>query len=128
MLNANDIAWIKANRREIVEGRQRPITIAYEGAGTPDPITGEVVGGEWVERDTQSVVTEISGGEERVMVGGIRSERGDIWLSLDFDAVADIADKIDRVRYDGVWHTVVASDKKGIGLRNRVEILGRVIT
>ena len=131
MLNANDIAWMKANRREITEGRRRPVTIAYEGAGRPDPITGEVAGGETVTRDLMSVVTEISSsislGTERALVGGIAIETADIWLSLDFDEVADIADKIDRLRYDGAWYEVMAADKKGIGMRNRIEVLGRLI-
>ena len=132
MLNANDIAWIKNNRKEITQGRQRPITLAYEGAGMPDPITGEVTGGETITREVMSVVTEISSttgqGIERIIVGGIEAQRGDLWLSVPFDDIADIADKFDRLRYDGAWYAVLASDKKGIGIRNRVEVLGRLIT
>lgn len=132
MLNDADIAWMKENRKEVVEKRQTLITIAYTGAGTVDEFTGEVIGGETVERDVMSVVTEISStagtGSERVLISGIAFEKGDVWLSIDFDEVADIHTFITRLRYDGQWYTVLASDKKGIGAINRVEILGRLTT
>lgn len=132
MLNEADIEFMKATRKEIVKNRQTLITIAYEGTGTVDEITGEVTGGETVTRDVLSVVTEIStvadSGIERLIIGGVTVEKGDVWLSIDFELVADIADKIDKLRYDGVWYVVMASDKKGIGAINRVEVLGRVIT
>lgn len=132
MLNDADIAWMKGNRKEVVHKRQSLITIAYMGAGVVDDITGEVTGGESVERDVMSVVTEMSSsagtGFERILVNGIAVEKGDVWLSIDFDLVADIADKIDRLRYEGRWYSVMASDKKGIGAFNRIEVLGRVIT
>ncbi len=130
MLNDADIEFMKATRKEIVEKRQTLITIAYTGAGVVDEFTGEVIGGETVTRDILSVVTEISStagtGSERVIDGGIAYEKGDVWLSIDFDLVADIHTFITRLRYDGEWYTVLASDKKGIGDINRVEILGRL--
>lgn len=132
MLNEADIEFMKETRKEITHNRQTLITIAYEGAGTVDEITGEVSGGETVTRDVMSVVTEISSAaganHERIIVDGVEVEKGDVWLSIDFTLVADIADKIDKLRYDGVWYAVMASDKKGIGAINRVEVLGRVIT
>lgn len=128
MLTDADIALIGATRKEMTHNRQTLITIAYEGAGTVDDITGEVIGGKDEKRDVMSVVTEISTGDERIIVGGVEVEKGDIWLSIDFELVADIADKLDKVRYDGVWHAVMASDKKGLGAINRIEVLGRVLT
>lgn len=132
MLNDADIAWMKETRKEIVEKRQTLITIAYTGAGTVDEFTGEVTGGAEISRDVMSVVTEISStagtGSERVLISGIAFEKGDVWLSIPFDDVADIHTFITRLRYDGQWYTVLASDKKGIGAINRVEILGRLTT
>lgn len=128
MLTDADIALIGATRKEMTHNRQTLITIAYEGAGTVDDITGEVIGGKDEKRDVMSVVTEISTGDERTIVGGVVVEKGDIWLSIDFEVIADIADKLDKVRYDGVWYAVMASDKKGLGAINRIEVLGRVLT
>lgn len=132
MLTKQDIEMIRDTRAEITDNRQTPITIAYEGAGTEDDITGEITGGETVKRDVMSVVTEISSAaganHERLLINGIAVEKGDVWLSIDFALIADIADKIDKLRYDGVWYAVMASDKKGLGGPNRVEVLGRVLT
>lgn len=132
MLNDADIAWIKENRKEVVKGRQTLITIAYESAGTKDEFTDEIIPGERVESDVMAVVTEISSmagtGVERIIDGGIATEDGDIWLSINFDLIAEIHDKITEIRYDGDWYTVLASDKKGIGAINRVEFLGRLTT
>lgn len=132
MLNDADIEFMKQTRKEIVQGRQTLITIVYMSAGVKDEFTDEVIGAEEVTRDVLSVVTEISStagtGSERVLISGIAFEKGDIWLSIDFDLIADIATFITRLRYDGEWYTVLASDKKGIGAINRVEMLGRLTT
>lgn len=132
MLNDADIAWMKETRKEVVSNRQTLITIAYTGAGVVDEFTGEVTGGATIERDVMSVVTEISStagtGSERVLISGIAFEKGDVWLSIDFDLVADIATFITRLQYDGQWYTVLAADKKGIGAINRIEVLGRLTT
>lgn len=132
MINEADIEFFRNTRKEVVAGRQTLITIAYTGAGTVDDITGEVIGGQSVQRDVMSVVTEISSttgtGFERLLVNGITVEKGDVWLSIDFELVADIAEIIESLRYDGRWYNVMASDKKGIGAINRIEVLGRVTT
>lgn len=132
MINEADIEFMRNTRKEVVAGRQTLITIAYTGAGTVDDITGEVIGGNPVERDVMSVVTEISSAAstsfERLVVNGVAVEKGDVWLSIAFELIADIAEIIESLRYDGRWYTVMASDKKGIGARNRIEVLGRVTT
>lgn len=132
MLNDADIEWMKQTRKEIVHNRQTLITLAYTGAGVVDEFSGEVTGGAEITRDVMSVVTEISStagtGSERVLISGIAFEKGDLWLSVDFDLIADIATFITRLRYDGQWYTVLATDKKGIGAINRVEMLGRLTT
>lgn len=127
MLNDADIAWMKETRKEVVSNRQTLITIAYTGAGVVDEFTGEVTGGAIIERDVMSVVTEISG-DENVIDNGIASEKGDVTASVAFELISDISALITRLRYDGEWYSVLASDKKGIGAINRVEILGRLTT
>ena len=132
MINEADIEFMRNTRKEVVEGRQTLITIAYTSAGVEDDITGEVIGGESVERDVMSVVTEISSsagtGFERLLINGVSAEKGDVWLSIEFELIADIAEIIENLRYDERWYTVMASDKKGIGAINRIEVLGRVTT
>ena len=132
MLNDADIEFIRGNREEMTHNRQTLITIAYESAGTVDEITGEETGGDTVKRDVMSVVTEISSSagsnHERILIDGVAVEKGDVWLSIAYGLIADIASKFDRIYYDGEWYAVMASDKKGLGGTNRVEVIGRLIT
>lgn len=132
MINEADIEWMRGNRTELTGGRQTLITIAYESEGTVDEISGEVTGGEPIEREVMSVVTEITtlaeSGIERLIEGGVSIEKGDVWLSIGYDKVSDIVRKIDKLHYDSAWYAILALDKKGIGQPNRVEIVGRVIT
>ena len=132
MLTKQDIEWMKGNRKETTANRTTLITIGYESAGTKDPWTGEVIPGDRVERIVSAVVTEVSSqagtGVERRVESGIVVEDGDVWLSIDFALVSDIYKQLTELLYDGDWYSILALDKKGIGERNRVEVLGRLIT
>lgn len=132
MLTQEDIEFIKRTRAEITANRTHDITVYYPGEFTIDPITGEEVPGEETDRIVPSVVTEItstaSTSSERALENGIVIETGDIWFSVDISLIADIADAVTSVKYDGVEYEILAGDKKGIGERNRVEFLGRRIT
>lgn len=132
MLNEADIEWIKGNRAEVTGNRQTLITIAYRSEGTVDEISGELTDGELIEREVMSVVTEIattnSRDFDRILINGIAVEMGDVWLSIAYDLITDIADKLESIYYDNQWYAIMAIDKKGIGVPNRVEIVGRVTT
>ena len=130
MLTDFDIEWIKANRVELVANRTSTIIVKYKDVNERDPFTGEPIGETEVSRTVQSVVTEISSssGGDRRLENGIEVENGDIWLSIAIDDVADILDKIERIEYDGKQYEILAKDKKGIGVANRVEIVARLIS
>lgn len=132
MLTDFDIAWIKANRAELVANRTSTIIVKYTDVTERDPFTNEPIGETEVSRTVQSVVTEISSssglGSDRRLENGIEVENGDIWLSIAIDDVADILDKIERIEYDGKQYEILAKDKKGIGAANRVEIVARLIS
>ncbi|MEK3887256.1 hypothetical protein [Bacillus sp. FSL K6-3431] len=129
MLTDADLQLIYETRGEITALRQRPVTVVYLD-GEYDEYTGELIGETRIEREVMAVVTELSSatgaGAERYMANGIKYEKGDIWLSVAIDLIEDIADKIERVEHDGKTHVILAIDKKGLGIRNRYEILGRV--
>lgn len=130
MLTDFDIAWIKANRAELVANRTSTIIVKYKDVTERDPFTNEPIRETEVSRTVQSVVTEISsssGGDQR-LENGIEVENGDIWLSIAIDDIADILDKIERIEYDGKQYEILAKDKKGIGAANRVEIIARLIS
>lgn len=129
MLTESDTAWIKANREEIVANRTSTINLVYKDVTERDPYTQEPITEIEVPRAVTAVVTELSSatgaGADRSMVGGVESQEGDLWASVNIDLVSDITDKITKVEYDGKHYVILAIDKKGIGLVNRVEILAR---
>lgn len=131
MLTDTDLEFIKETRDEITAKRKRPIELIYVDV-LRDDITGEIIGETEHVREVLSVVTEVSSktgtGTERWMEGGIVYEQGDIWCSVDIELIDDIADKVEKIRYDGKIYEILAMDKKGIGIRNRYEILGRMIS
>ena len=61
------------------------------------------------------------------MQDGIEYEQGDIKIDLKIEAVEGLADKITRAEFDGKKYELLGGDKKGIGVRNRIEFVGRVI-
>lgn len=130
MLNEADIEFIKTARKEIVRNRQAQVIIKYPGEVVYDDISGEVIGGEPLSREVLSVVTEISSAAvmERVLVNGVEVERGDVKVDISYGLISDIVSKIDGLRYDERDYAVLASDKKGIGGPNRIEVIARLIT
>lgn len=130
MLTDADIALIKATRDETTAHRKRPVTLTYDVEGVEDPLTGETVGGGTDTREVQAVVTELSSQAvaDRVLIAGAEANIGDIWFSVNIDLVADVFDAVTDVIHDGRAYTIIAQDKKGIGVRNRVEFLGRRTT
>ena len=132
MLTLSDIEFMRNTRKEVVALRQQPIILYYEIEGELDPITNEPIGDEIVEIHTDAVVTEISSTAqsafERLLNDGVLVEKGDIWFSVDVDVINDIIEQITSVKYDGRDYEIMAADKKGIGERNRVEFVGRLIS
>ena len=126
MLNEGDIELMSAWQDEIYTHRERPIDVIYYEE-LRDEFTGEVLDEITVTREVSAVVTEISSAADRYMENGIKYEQGDIWLSVKIELIADIADDIERIKHDGKDYEILAMDKKGIGRRNRYEILGRLI-
>lgn len=126
MINAQDIDFMHASLDEIYTNRERNISVIYVGKKY-DPITGVPIGEGEVPREVSAVVTEISSGVERSLEGGVKFEEGDIKVDVKIELIEDIAEVIERMEYDGDTYEILSIDKKGIGRRNRYEIVGRVI-
>lgn len=128
MLTQADIDFIKANRAEIITNRTSKIIVKYSDVTERDPFTGEPIAESEVMREVDAVVTEISTGVDREIIGGIKVQTGDLTVSISIDLIADIAVKITAILYDGKDYEILAMDKKGIGIDNRYEILARLIS
>lgn len=128
MLNDYDIEFMRQTRSEIIANRTSKIDVKYSDATERDPFTGEPIGELEVTRQVDAVVTEISTGVDREINGGIEVQTGDLNVSISLEQIADIADKITAILYDSKNYEILAVDKKGIGVRNRFEILARLIS
>src|SRR5690554_3117743 len=125
MLTEHDIEFIKANRRELIANRTLKIIVKYKDVNECDPFTGEPIGDSEPTREVDAVVTEVSAGEDREYVGGVEVLSGDLRISVAIELIADIADKLVALVHDGKEYEILAYDKKGIGERNRYELLAR---
>lgn len=127
MLTDADIEFMRQTRKEVVSNRQRDITLIWDVDGEEDPWTGEPIGPSTDSKVVKSVVTEITSMAvaDRQIINGADVMEGDLWFSVDIENVLGIDDAISSVRHDDKDYTVIAKDKKGIGVRNRVEFLGR---
>ena len=130
MLNESDIEYMHESLDETKAHRERPVTVTYLDVEI-DPISGMELGETEETREISAVVTEISSASganpERTYVGGIAYIEGDIKVDVKIERIEDIARKIERMEYDGDNYEILAIDKKGIGRRNRYEIIGRSI-
>lgn len=130
MLTPEDIEFMKKTRKEIISHREHPVTLFYVLDGETDPVTGEPIGGGHGEIYTNAVVTEIASQSQvdRYLSNGIEVEKGDIWFSVFINDVIDVYDSLTKVRYADKLYEIISKDKKGIGERNRVEMVGRLET
>jgi hypothetical protein len=125
VLTEHDIEFIKANRRELIANRTLKIIVKYKDVNERDPFTGEPVGDPESTREVDAVVTEVSAGVDREYIGGVEVLSGDLRISVAIELIADIADKLVALEHDGKEYEILAYDKKGIGERNRYELLAR---
>ena len=130
MLNEADIEFMKQSRDEILTHRTRPVSfiyeqIEYDSLGTP-------IGKSTKTETFDAIVTEISSASgsnpERTSEGGIVFDEGDIKVDVNIELIEHIAEDIKRMEHDGKAYMITAMDKKGIGERNRYEIIGREIS
>ena len=127
MLNENDIEYMRQSQDEIYVLRQRPISVIYVNK-TYDDITGEFIGETETERDVNAVITEISTRSKdgsRRLINGVEVEQGDLKIDIKIELIDDIKDAITRAEFDEKKYELLGGDRKGIGVRNRVEYIGR---
>lgn len=127
MLNENDIEYMRQSQDEIYVLRQRPISVIYVNK-TYDDITGEFIGEAETVRDVNAVITEISTRSKdgsRRLINGVEVEHGDLKIDIKIELIDDIKDVITRAEFDEKKYELLGGDRKGIGVRNRVEYIGR---
>lgn len=129
MLSDLDIEFMRDSQDDIYELRTRPVTFIYRDK-VYDDLTGELIGEEDVSLEVVAVITEVtirSKDGARHVENGIEYEQGDIKVDVKIGAVRGLIKRLTRVKFDGIEYELLGGDKKGIGVRNRVEFIGREI-
>ena len=127
MLHESDLTYMKDSQDEIYELRKRPIALFYNTIER-DPITGVIIREEPRTRQASAVVTELSSiTPDKTMEDGIIYDEADIKIDIKIEGIADILNDITRVSYCEQDYEILSTDRKGIGIRNRAEMLGRAI-
>src|SRR5690625_4314783 len=129
MLDEADIEFMKQSRNEILTHRTRPVSFIYEQ--TVYDSLGTPIGKSTTTVTYEAIVTEISSASganpDRTSEGGIIFDEGDSKVDIDIELIDHIADDIKLMELDGRLYLITDIDKKGIGERNRYEIIGREI-
>lgn len=130
MITSDDINFMQSAREDAMTGRRHGIVLkSLSQIGTdvytkqPKYITES--------HSSEGIVTEISGTSgvaiERKMENGVVIIDGDITISVRLDKIPLPSDEYKTVEYNNSEYMILAADLKGIGERNRVEFLGRVV-
>ncbi len=127
MLSEKDIDYMKEAKDEMYELRKRPIKLIYKREER-DPITGVIIGESKDSIDAKAVITEISSAlPDKTIEGGVMYDEPDIKIDIKYYEVAGMVDGLVNAEYLGRDYEITAIDRKGIGERDRFEILGRAI-
>lgn len=130
MITPDDIEFMKQSRAEMETNRMKRITMITRVQVGQDRYTKQPIYDD-VNHVVMSVVTEISGTSgvaiERKLDNGMSVIDGDIQFSVSIDQITTNTDDYKTIVYNGERYMILAADLKGIGERNRVEFLGRVI-
>src|SRR5690606_11226884 len=116
-VNNHDMDLMAEWQDEIYYLRARPVEFVYIEEQR-DPITGVVIGDGEVARQTEAVITELASNNERYIADGIEYKQGDIKVDVKIDAIEDIIDKVERIKYDGKNYDMCGGSKKRSGKRN----------
>ena len=126
MLTPESIAYMKNALYDIYSLRKRPITLIYYEEETD--VTGVIIGKEKTTKDIEAVVTEISSLTPDLTIEDKRLlDEADVKIDAKIEDVSDILNRIEKAEYNGHLYEILSKDLKGIGLRNRVEMLARKV-
>ncbi|EEO6204659.1 hypothetical protein G5807_002711 [Listeria monocytogenes] len=113
---------MKLAREEILNGREFEVELLKEEAGEIDADTGELLSYVQASIFVKANVTEISGKQVQVE-GGVLATEGDIKVDINIEDWTPVK----FFNYAGRKFRVIGANEKGIGQRNRIEVLGELV-
>ncbi|EFN6329554.1 hypothetical protein HMH09_002434 [Listeria monocytogenes] len=122
MITNEDIEFMKLAREEMLAGREYEVELLKETTGEIDYETGELIRQTQESLFVKGHITEISGKQVQID-GGILTIIGDIKVDINID----VWTPVDFFKYASRTYRVIGKPQKGIGLRNRVEVVGELV-
>jgi len=129
MINERDIEYMRNAHRQIYKHRMKKFTIVFERESEEEDPFGETQVVEEV-REVEGVVTFLSAYtnvEELGYYGYVYAD-GDVKFDVDETELPVTTDTPKYIEYQGTRYRVKYAKPKGIGVRNRTEFIGRVVT
>ncbi|EPD9051501.1 hypothetical protein ACSFMY_002290 [Listeria monocytogenes] len=122
MITSDDIGFMKLARTEMLDGRLFEVELLKEPVSELDADTGERLTILHESVFVKAPVTEISGKQVQVE-GGVLTTEGDIKVDVNIEDWTPVK----FFNYAGRKFRVIGANEKGIGQRNRIEVLGELV-
>lgn len=128
MLNEKDLMYMKNTHKEIYKHRTKEdVKVVYEDTTGKEDAFGRLVK-ETLVLEAEAVVTHMTNftNIDRTTYYGYIFENGDIKFDIDEEFVPISLDLPKYIEYKGNKYIVNYGKPKGIGIRNRMEFVGRI--
>lgn len=122
MITNDDINFMQSAREEMLAGRKFEVELLIEATNSVDPDTGEPLEPQVTSKLVSAHVTENAGKQVEIN-DGILTKSADIKVDISIEEWTPVT----FFNYAQKKYKVIGTPQKGIGQRNRVEVLGELI-
>ncbi|MBC2016978.1 hypothetical protein [Listeria seeligeri] len=122
MITNDDINFMQSAREEMLAGRKFKVELLIEATNSVDPDTGEPLEPQVTSKLVSAHVTENAGKQVEIN-DGILTKSADIKVDISIEEWTPVT----FFNYAQKKYKVIGTPQKGIGQRNRVEVLGELI-
>lgn len=122
MITNDDINFMQSAREEMLAGRKFEVELLSEATNAVDPDTGEPLEPQVTSKLVSAHVTENAGKQVEIN-DGILTKSADIKVDISIEDWTPVT----FFNYAQKKYKVVGTHQKGIGQRNRVEVLGELV-
>ncbi|HAM2077737.1 TPA: hypothetical protein U0X07_002643 [Listeria monocytogenes] len=122
MITNDDINFMQSAREEMLAGRKFEVELLIEATNAVDPDTGEPLESQETSKLVSAHVTENAGKQVEIN-DGILTKSADIKVDISIEDWTPVA----FFNYAQKKYRVLGTPQKGIGQRNRVEVLGELV-
>ncbi|MBF2623700.1 hypothetical protein IBB47_02090 [Listeria seeligeri] len=122
MITNDDFNFMQSAREEMLAGRKFEVELLIETPNSVDPDTGEPLDPQTDSKLVSAHVTENAGKQVEINDGNL-SKSADIKVDISIEEWTPVT----FFNYAQKKYKVIGTPQKGIGQRNRVEVLGELV-